>query len=150
MTCTDVYIQVDMMLTILTRSWSSTLTPRTGAWLATCWSQDTTTLSPPSTLKMSRIIAFNLYINHKCDPFSFFVLDNPIQFQFSNSIQFKFFFLFSDMTLYMSSRESAILTEDRVDSAAPWICSWALGRGGGHRNNGNMFSVLDHHTLYAS
>ena len=53
-TWTDVYIQVAMMvMTIMTRSWSSALTPRTGAWLATCWRIEITTLSPPSTLKMS-------------------------------------------------------------------------------------------------
>ena len=31
---TDAYIQVDMMVTGMTRSWSSALTPRNGAWLA--------------------------------------------------------------------------------------------------------------------
>ena len=55
--CTDVYIQVAIVMgTILTRSWSSALTPRTGAWLATCWRLGGTTLSPPSAVKMSTYI----------------------------------------------------------------------------------------------
>ena len=51
--CTDVCIQVALMVDTVTRSWSSALTPRTGAWLATWWRIEITTLSPPSTLKMS-------------------------------------------------------------------------------------------------
>ena len=54
---TDVYIQVAIVMgTIVTRSWSSALTLRTGAWLATWWRLGGTTLSPPSTVKMSTYI----------------------------------------------------------------------------------------------
>ena len=49
-----------MMWTIVTRSWSSALTPRTGAWLATCWRIEMDTLSPQSTLMTSRNIVLKM------------------------------------------------------------------------------------------
>ena len=60
MTCTNVYTQVDMMLTIVTRSWSSALTPRSGGWLATCSRPGMTMPSPPSPLKTLTNIAINV------------------------------------------------------------------------------------------
>ena len=57
-----------MMWTIVTRSWSSALTPRTGAWLATCWRIEMDTLSPQSTLMTSRNIVLNRLVFYYCDP----------------------------------------------------------------------------------
>ena len=58
--CTNVCIQVDMIMTIVTRSWSSALTPRTGAWLA-AWSRlDMITPSPTSSLKTLTNIAIDV------------------------------------------------------------------------------------------
>ena len=66
---TDVYTQAALTLrTIVTRSWSSALTPRTGAWLAACWRIEMDTLSPPSTLKMSKNIVLNGLVFYICDP----------------------------------------------------------------------------------